>query len=121
MTDDAIIEKQNVDLFTNIYLSDLGYAKKFSKNKNYLGELPFAFDPISHKPTKFRKKSKLVQSIANIDENRNKWFSLMSKHDCFPDIYGNYFNKSNYIFIHPLNVHPSINFRKQSIQNILSV
>ena len=58
---------------------------------------------------KIRIRSKTIK-----DKNRNKWIDLMDKHDCFPDIYGNYFNKSNYLLSHPLKIHPSINFRKQN-------
>ena len=115
LTDDASIEKNKINLFKNIYISDLGYAEKFSTNKNFLGELPFAFDPHIHKSNGSNSKKKLVQSIANIDSNRNKWFGLMNKHNCFPYIYGNYFNKSNYLLSHPFKIHPSINYRKQSI------
>mgnify|MGYP000035237380 FL=1 len=115
LTDDAFIKKSNIDLFKNIYISDLGYEEQFATNKNYLGELPFAFDPNIHKSDRSNCKKKLVQSISNIDINRNKWFDLMDEHNYFPDIYGNYFNKSNYLLSHPFKIHPSINFRNQSI------
>ena len=88
--------------------------EKFSKNNNYLGELAFAFDPYLHKSNAVNHKKKLVQLIANKDKNRNKWIRLMDEHDCFPDIYGNYFNKSSYLLSHPLKIHPPINFKKQN-------
>lgn len=114
LTDDAFIEEGKLGLFKNIYISDIGYAKKFSNNSNYIGELAFAFDPKVHKSNGPNQKRKLIQLIANKDKNRNKWINLMDKHDCFPDIYGNYFNKSNYLLSHPFKIHPSINFRKQN-------
>lgn len=114
LTDDASVNPNILYLFSNIYLSDIGYAEKFLNNKNYLGELPFAFDPYIHKSCALNNKKKLIQSIANIDENRNKWFALMRKHKCFPNIYGNYFTKSNYLLSHPLKIHPSINFKNQN-------
>jgi spore maturation protein CgeB len=114
LTDDAFIEESKLDLFKNVYISDKGYAEKFSKNNNYLGELAFAFDPYLHKSNAVNHKKKLVQLIANKDKNRNKWIRLMDEHDCFPDIYGNYFNKSSYLLSHPLKIHPPINFKKQN-------
>lgn len=113
LTDNAVIDKNILGLFKNIYLSDKGYEEKFLNNENYLGELPFAFDPYIHKSINLNNKEKLIQTIANTDINRNKWFNLMDKHNCFPDIYGNYFTKSNYMFSHPLKIHPSVSFKKQ--------
>lgn len=114
LTDEASIKQNMLDSFSNVYLSDTGYAEKFINNKNYLGELPFAFDPYIHKSGALNNKRKLIQSIANIDDNRNKWFALMSKHKCFPNIHGNYFTKSNYLLSHPLKIHPSVNFNNQN-------
>jgi len=114
LTDDACIDQRKFDLFKNIYISDNGYAEKFSNNNNFLGELAFAFDPNVHKSNGSNPKKKLIQLIANKDKVRNKWIDLMDKHDCFPDIYGNYFNKSSYLLSHPFKIHPSINFRKQN-------
>ncbi len=113
LTDRASVNEKQLRPFRNIYLSDTGYAKEISNNKGYLGELQFAYDPEIHRPVKFNQNKKTVQSIANIDIERNKWFQLMAEHNCFPDIYGNYFPKSNYFFSHPLNVHPPINFKNQ--------
>ena len=115
LTDDAFTEKSNIDLFKNIYISDIGYAEQFSNNKNYIGELPFAFDPNIHQSEIIYNKRKSVQSIANVDTNRNKWFDLMDMNNCFPHIYGNYFYKSYYLLSHPLKIHPSVNFKKQSV------
>lgn len=114
LTDDALTHKSRLDLFKNIYISDKGYEKNFRNNKNFLGELAFAFDIGIHKSSGENKNRKLIQSIANVNNNRNKWFELMNEHNCFPDVYGNYFTKSKYFLIHPLKIKPSINFRSQN-------
>ena len=113
LTDGAAIKKNTLALFKNIYISDMGYANKFKDNKYFLGELPFAFDPHIHKPLVANNKRKLIQSIANRNDSRDKWFNLMDEHNCLPDIYGNYFATSKLWLFNPLKVKPSINFRNQ--------
>ena len=114
LTDGAAIKKNTLALFKNIYISDLGYAKKFKDNKYFLGELPFAFDPHIHKPSIPNNKRKLIQSIANMNDSRDKWFDLMDEHNCLPDIYGNYFATSKLWLFNPLKIKPSINFKNQN-------
>lgn len=114
LTDDASIEKSKKYLFKNIYLSDVGYAKNFFGNKNFLGELPFGFDPYIHMSIGRSPRAKLIQTIANYDQNRTKWLNLMGENNCFPDVYGNYFTKSNYHFSYPFKIYPSVNYRNQS-------
>ena len=91
----------------------MGYANKFKDNKYFLGELPFAYDPNIHKPLVANNKRKLIQSIANMNDSRDKWFNLMDEHNCLPDIYGNYFATSKLWLFNPLKVKSSINFRNQ--------
>ena len=114
LTDGATIKKNTLAIFKNIYISDLGYAKKFKDNKYFLGELPFAFDPHIHKPSIPNNKRKLIQSIANMNDSRDKWFDLMDEHNCLPDIYGNYFATSKLWLFNPLKIKPSINFKNQN-------
>ena len=113
LTDGAAIKKNTLALFKNIYISDMGYANKFKDNKYFLGELPFAYDPHMHKPLVANNKRKLIQSIANMNDSRDKWFNLMDEHNCLPDIYGNYFATSKLWLFNPLKVKSSINFRNQ--------
>ena len=114
LTDGAAIKKNTLALFKNIYISDMGYANKFKDNEYFLGELPFAFDPNIHKQSAANNKTKLIQSIANMNDSRDKWFNLMDEHNCLPDIYGNYFALSKLWLFNPLKVKPSINFRNQN-------
>tara|TARA_B100000767_G_scaffold10818_1_gene10541 strand:+ start:495 stop:2288 length:1794 start_codon:yes stop_codon:yes gene_type:complete len=114
LTDGAVIKKNTLDLFQNIYISDIGYAEKFKGNKYFLGELPFAFDPYIHKASAENNKRKLIQTIANKNDSRDDWFKLMSEHNYLPDIYGNYFGNSKLWLSNPLKVNPSINFRNQN-------
>ena len=114
LTDGASIKKNTLALFKNIYISDMGYANKFKDNEYFLGELPFAFDPNIHKQSAANNKTKLIQSIANMNDSRDKWFNLMDEHNCLPDIYGNYFALSKLWLFNPLKVKPSINFRNQN-------
>jgi len=114
LTDGASIKKNTLALFKNIYISDMGYADKFKDNEYFLGELPFAFDPNIHKKSAANNKTKLIQSIANMNDSRDKWFNLMDEHNCLPDIYGNYFALSKLWLFNPLKVKPSINFRNQN-------
>lgn len=113
LTDGAAIKENTLALFKNIYISDMGYANKFKDNKYFLGELPFAYDPHIHKPLVANNKRKLIQSIANMNDSRDKWFNLMDEHNCLPDIYGNYFATSKLWLFNPLKVKPSISFRNQ--------
>ena len=113
LTDGAAIKKNTLALFKNIYISDMGYANKFKDNKFFLGELPFAYDPHIHKSLEVNNQRKLIQSIANRNENRDKWFNLMNENNCLPDIYGNYFATSKLWLFNPLKVKASINFRNQ--------
>jgi spore maturation protein CgeB len=113
LTDGAAIKENILALFKNIYISDMGYANKFKNNKDFLGELPFAFDPHIHKQSTVNNKKKLIQSIANRNGSRDKWFNLMDEHNCLPDLYGNYFVRSKLWLFNPLKVKPSINFRNQ--------
>ena len=92
----------------------MGYANKFKDNKYFIGELPFAYDPHIHKQSAANNKTKLIQTIANRNDGRDKWFNLMDEHNCLPDIYGNYFATSKLWLFNPLNVKPSINFIKQN-------
>lgn len=114
LTDGASVEKNIIAKFKNLYISDMGYAGRFENNNYFLGELPFAVDPNIHKSSAANNKKRLIQSIANMNDSRDKWFNLMDEHNCLPDIYGNYFATSKLWLSNPLKVKPSINFRNQN-------
>ena len=113
LTDKPKIDQIDIDFFSQIYISDLGYIDSVSYLKNYVSELPFGFDPSIHFKFKNTKQKKLICSIINQDVRRDNWLDLMNKNNSFPYIYGNYYLKHKLFFQHPLKIKPPVAFNRQ--------
>tara|TARA_B100001063_G_scaffold199291_1_gene192069 strand:- start:455 stop:1399 length:945 start_codon:yes stop_codon:yes gene_type:complete len=110
LTDKPKTKSSILSSFTNIYLSDIGYINNLPDKNNFVSELPFAMDPIIHKPFKSMKNKSTICSIMNKDIKRDMWLKKLEEENIFPDVYGNYFFKSVYFFKNPLRVFPSQSF-----------
>lgn len=110
LTDDCKINLSVLNSFTNVYLSDVGYLNNLPNKNNFMGELPFAMDPIIHQPFKSGKNKNTLCSIMNRDTKRNMWLKKLEIENILPDLYGNYFFKSIYFLKNPQKVFPRQSF-----------
>jgi hypothetical protein len=92
----------------------MGYKDKFSRCKNFCGELPFGFDKLIHKEVTNLGSKKTICLIANKDQRRNKWLQSIQDSSNFPHIYGNYYFNDELFLKYPFKFHPKIQFECQS-------
>ncbi|NQW35143.1 MAG: glycosyltransferase [Methylophilales bacterium] len=108
LTDGAKITKNELNRFSGVYLSDLGYLKDLPHRDNFVSGLPFAYDPIVHSPMPSRRKKRFCCSIINKDLNRDEWLKKSNIEGVMPDVYGNYFLRHRLFWRNPSKFHKTL-------------
>lgn len=112
MTDAPTIQRGEDTPFERIFITDLGYESTLIKridHDRYKGELALACYPKLHHPkTDAVPPYKDVCFIGNKDKLRDKGLEYIINHGVNPDVYGDYFLRSNLFWHKPTLFHPRV-------------